>query len=120
MIRAFTSGVDKDGEPLVPIMPYHRYARLAREDVDAIVAYLRTLKPITYTPPARELGMPLSLIVRTMPAHAEFRPIPPATERVAYGEYMINAAVCADCHTPIDEQGAPLPGREYAGGFEMK
>jgi Cytochrome c len=78
------------------------------------------LKPIIYTPPARELGMPLSLIVRTLPAHAEFRPIPPATERVAYGEYMINAAVCADCHTPIDEQGAPLPGREYAGGFEMK
>jgi mono/diheme cytochrome c family protein len=27
LIRAFTSGVDKDGEPLVPIMPYHRYAR---------------------------------------------------------------------------------------------
>ena len=26
LIRAFTSGVDKDGEPLVPIMPYHRYA----------------------------------------------------------------------------------------------
>jgi len=33
---------------------------------------------------------------------------------------MINAAVCGDCHTPIDDQGQPLPGRDYAGGFEFK
>ena len=60
------------------------------------------LKPIDYTAPARELGMPLPLIVRTMPAHAD---VParclPMTDRVAYGEYMTNAAVCGDCHTPI-------------------
>ena len=41
LIRAFTSGVSKDGTPL-PIMPYPRYARLSREDVESIVAYLRT------------------------------------------------------------------------------
>ena len=64
--------------------------------------------------------MPLPLIVRTMPAHAESRPAPAVSDRVAYGEYMTTAAVCGDCHTPIDDQGAPLPGREYAGGFEMK
>ena len=33
---------------------------------------------------------------------------------------MINAAACGDCHTPMDEQGQPLPGRDYAGGFELK
>ena len=33
---------------------------------------------------------------------------------------MINAAACADCHTPADSQGQPLPGRDYAGGFEFK
>ncbi len=119
VIRAVTSGVSRDGEPLFPIMPYHRYARMAREDIEAIVAYVRTLKPVDYTPPARQLGFPLSLIVRTMPAHGQFRPRPPVSDRVAYGEYMINAAVCGDCHTPMDEQGAPIPGREYAGGFEL-
>ena len=45
-------------------------------------------------------------IVRTMPAPAAFRPIPPPSDRVAYGEYMINAAACGDCHTPMDDQGA--------------
>jgi mono/diheme cytochrome c family protein len=120
VIRAITTGVSKDGEPLFPIMPYLMYAKLSREDVEAIVAYIRTLKPIEYTAPPRELGMPLPLIVRTLPRPAEFRPIPPTTDRVAYGEYMTTAAACADCHTPIDSQGQPLPGRHFAGGFEFK
>jgi mono/diheme cytochrome c family protein len=120
LIRAFTSGVNRDGEPLFPIMPYPKYARLSREDVEAIVAYLRTLKPVEYTAPERELGMPLPLVVRTIPAQATFRPMPTTSDRVAYGEYMTNAAVCSECHTPMDDQGQPLPGREFAGGFEMK
>jgi mono/diheme cytochrome c family protein len=117
LIRAFTAGVNKDGEALFPIMPYLRYGRLSREDVEAIVAYLRTLKPIEYTAPPRELGMPLPLVVRLIPKPAAFRPIPAKEDKVAYGEYMINAAVCGDCHTPQDDQGRPVPGREYAGGF---
>jgi mono/diheme cytochrome c family protein len=120
LIRAITAGVNKDGEALFPLMPYPRYARLAREDVDAIVAYVRTLAPISYSPPARELGMPLPLVVRTIPAPAAFRPIPSRSDRGAYGEYMTTAAVCADCHSPLDDQGTPLPGRDFAGGFEFK
>jgi mono/diheme cytochrome c family protein len=120
VIRAFTAGVSKDGEPLFPIMPYLRYGKLSRDDVEAIVAYVRTLKPVEYTAPPRDLGMPLPFVVRTIPTPASLRPIPPKTDRVAYGEYMINAAVCGDCHTPFDEQGTPIPGRDYAGGAEFK
>ena len=120
VIRAFTAGVSRDGTPLFPLMPYLKYARLSREDVEAIVAYLRTLKPIEYTAPERDLAMPLPLVVRTIPQPVTFRPMPNKSERVAYGEYMTNAAVCSECHTPIDDQGQPIPGREYAGGFEMK
>jgi mono/diheme cytochrome c family protein len=119
LIRAFTVGVNKDGEPLFPVMPYPRYGKMSRDDVEAIVAYVRTLKPIDYTPPPRELGLPLPLVVRTIPAPASFRPIPDNSNRVAYGEYLINAAVCGDCHTPTDDRGQPLPGRDYAGGFEF-
>lgn len=119
LIRAFTVGVNKDGEPLFPLMPYPRYGKMSRDDVEAIVAYVRTLKPIDYTAPARELGLPLPLVVRTIPAPASFRPLPDKGNRVAYGEYLINAAVCGDCHTPTDDRGQPLPGRDYAGGFEF-
>ena len=120
IIRAFTAGVSKDGTPLFPIMPYPRYARLSREDVESLVAYLRTLKAVEHSVPERRLPFPLPLIVRTMPKPAELRPMPSRTDKVAYGEYLLNAAVCADCHTPTDEQGTPLPGKEYAGGQEFK
>jgi mono/diheme cytochrome c family protein len=120
LIRAFTAGVNKDGEPLFPLMPYPRYGRLSREDVEAIVAYIRTLKPIQYTPPERELGMPLPLVVRTMPTAPSFRPIPPVSDRVAYGEYVTNAAACGDCHTPFEDQSAGVRTREFAGGNAFK
>jgi mono/diheme cytochrome c family protein len=120
LIRAFTAGVNKDGEPLFPLMPYPRFGRMSREDVEAIVAYIRTLKPLQYTAPERELAMPLPLVVRTLPAAPSFRPMPPASDRVAYGEYMINAALCGECHTPFDEQGTPVPGRDYTGGTAFK
>lgn len=118
VIRAFTTGVSRDGTPLFPLMPYPHFGTLAREDVEAIVAYLRTLPSVSNPPePARTLKFPLPLVVRTIPAAASHRPIPPRENRVAYGEYMVNASLCADCHTPIDEQGAPLPGRDFAGGM---
>jgi mono/diheme cytochrome c family protein len=118
IIRAVTAGVDRDGRALFPIMPYHKYGRMAREDVEAIVAYIRTLEPIEHTASPRRLGFPLPLVVRTMPQAPAYRPIPPRTDRIAYGEYMVNAAACADCHTPQD-QGQPIAGMEFAGGFEF-
>lgn len=119
VIRAMTAGVSKDGEPLFPIMPYPRYAQMSRDDVEAIVAYIRTLPPVEYTAPPRDLAMPLPLVVRTMPKAPSFRTRPPASDRLAYGEYMTNAAACGECHTPMDGQGTPLPGMDFAGGFQF-
>ena len=119
LIRAFTAGVSATGEPLFPVMPYPRYARLSPDDVEAIVAYIRTLKPVKSSVPERQLPFPLPLIVRTIPKPAEFRPMPAKSDKQAYGEYLVNAAVCEDCHTPTDDRGAPLPGRQLSGGMEL-
>lgn len=43
--RAITQGVRKDGRKLRPPMGYEWYARMTDADLDAIVAYLRTLPP---------------------------------------------------------------------------
>ncbi len=117
LLRAITMGVSRDGTPLFPLMPYLRYGRMSREDVEAIVAYVRTLPSLPAQPvPDRTLDFPLPLVVRTLPAAPSHQPQPPASDRVAYGEYLANAAVCADCHTPMDDQGAFLPGMDFAGG----
>ncbi len=44
--KAITSGVSKDGTKLNPPMGYHYYKNISDDDLDAIVAYLRTLKPL--------------------------------------------------------------------------
>lgn len=36
--------------------------------------------------------------------------------QIARGKYLVqNVAMCGDCHTPRDEKGNPLPGKELAG-----
>ena len=67
IIRAFTSGVNKNGDPLFPLMPYRAYRNLMPADIESIVAYVRTLAPIDHIPPRSKLNFPLNLIVRTMP-----------------------------------------------------
>ena len=44
--RALHDGVNKHGQDMYPTMPYDFYTRATREDIDAIYAYLRTVKPV--------------------------------------------------------------------------
>ncbi|MBX6323621.1 MAG: cytochrome c [Rhodospirillaceae bacterium] len=44
--RAISEGVSRDGTRLQPPMAFHWYRNISDEDLDAIVAYLRSLKPI--------------------------------------------------------------------------
>ena len=44
--RAITQGISRDGRKLNPPMEYSDYAKATAEDLDAIVAYLRTIKPL--------------------------------------------------------------------------
>ena len=43
--RAITHGISQDGRRLSPPMGFAYYAGIAPADLDAIVAYLRTLAP---------------------------------------------------------------------------
>ena len=119
LLRAVTQGVSKDGTPLFPLMPYPHFGALDEEDVHAVLAYVRSFKAIENTPKARQLNFPLNMIVRTIPAANTFSKRPSPDDKVAYGKYMTKAALCTECHTPIDDQGTPLPGMEFAGGMEI-
>ena len=116
LLRAMTEGVSKDGTPLFPIMPYPHFGTMDEQDVHAIIAYIRTLKAIENQVPARSLMFPMNIITRTIPGPASFTKRPSPSDKVAYGKYMVNAALCSDCHTPIDDRGQPLPGRDFSGG----
>jgi mono/diheme cytochrome c family protein len=119
LLRAITVGVNKQGNALFPLMPYPNYAQMDREDVEAMIAYMRTLKPIVNHVPERTLQFPMHLIIRTIPQDAAFAPRPSPSDRVAYGGYLARTASCADCHTARD-QGTPRPGMTYGGGMEFR
>jgi mono/diheme cytochrome c family protein len=44
--RAITTGVSKDGRRLLPPMGFSYYRNILDADLDALIAYLRTLKPL--------------------------------------------------------------------------
>ncbi len=50
--RLIRSGVDKHGRRQLSVMPWPGYAKITDEDAKAIVAYLRSLKPVQYRVPA--------------------------------------------------------------------
>jgi mono/diheme cytochrome c family protein len=119
LLRAVTQGVSKDGTPLFPLMPYPHYGAMSEDDVHAVLAYIRTLKAVEGTAPPRQLNFPLNLIVRTIPRPNAYGTRPSPDDKVAYGKYMTAAALCSDCHTPIDDRGQPVPGMGFAGGMEF-
>ena len=119
LMRAVTTGVARDGRAMFPLMPYPNYGRIAREDVESILGYVRTLAPIEHRIPERSLDPPLNLIVRTIPRPAAFTTRPSPDDRVKYGEYLVTMASCAECHSPRDGGGQLVPGMDFAGGNQF-
>lgn len=117
--RALRRGIGHDGQVLHPLMPYHEFHGMAKEDASSIVLFLRSI-------PAVKHPIPPSQIPEEIRSHLS--PLPPAGVVKApspgqgpeYGGYLARIALCNDCHTPRDAQGRPIPGMEFAGGLRLK
>ena len=116
IVRAIREGVSRDGRPLFPLMNYPGYRDLTDEDALAIVAYLRTRKPIRRDNGRTELDFPVGMMIRTLPQPLDrpARGLPAAG--VERGRAMLTVLLCGECHTPRDDRGNPLAGKELAGG----
>jgi mono/diheme cytochrome c family protein len=115
--RAIQEGVDVNGRALFPIMPYLQFRELDDEDLASVVVYVRSIPAVKHFVPKSTLVTPLNLLVKTMPKPLASHPAPPArTTAVERGHYLVTTAGCADCHTPIDDKGQPLPHMDFAGG----
>ncbi|MDO9373699.1 MAG: c-type cytochrome [Ferruginibacter sp.] len=112
IFRAVTTGVKKDGSAIFPIMPYDRYREMDKEDIYAIIAYLRSLPAVETTTPKRRLDFPVNFIVNTIPKKADSKTLPAPTAP-GYGAYVANAAACMNCHT--DEKEGKWVGEPFAG-----
>ena len=65
IIDAIVKGVRKDGSRSLPVMPYDNYSGMAQEDLKALIAYLRTLKPVKKVTPELKSSAPFARSVGT-------------------------------------------------------
>jgi mono/diheme cytochrome c family protein len=112
--RAIREGKGRDGRDLGPPMPFSLYRGLADTDVEAMVAYLRTLPAIKHSVPRSRYLIKFwpTLIGAPGVVHA-----PPRNDLVKYGAYLTGpVAHCSECHTPDGPDGRMDPTRLFAGG----
>ena len=117
--RAIREGISHDGRALFPIMPYERFRNMADEDLASIVVYLRSLPPVRNPLPKSEVPFPLSRLIMSVPQPVAPPVVPDLSAPEKRGQYLTTLAVCADCHTPMDDRGNRVPGMEFAGGLTM-
>jgi mono/diheme cytochrome c family protein len=96
---AIRDGKRPTGQQLSPQMPYPFYKIFTNEDLDAVVAYLRSLPPVSNKVSAPVYKVPVM--------HVD---IPPGAERswrehemkdpVKRGFYLATIGHCMECHTP--------------------
>jgi mono/diheme cytochrome c family protein len=118
IFRAITTGVDKNGKALFPVMPYLSYGQMDKEDIYDIIAYIRSIPPIENEVEASKADFPMNFIMNTIPAKASFVEKPASSDSLKYGAYLANAAACMECHTQVDK-GQIIPTLAYSGGREF-
>src|SRR6059058_1746516 len=118
---AMVKGIRSDGSRILPVMPYEAYSGMAQEDLTALIAYLRTLKPVkkatpqlkSWAPFNRSLGAPLWLKV-----FGRFSDPPAQAPKsgIERGRYLVeHVSLCSDCHTPRNFIGVPNRSLYLAG-----
>ena len=110
---AIKTGIDNEGKLLFPVMPYQVYSTMADTDLDALVAYLRSIKAVSNMMPKSNIsteGFPI-------PPYQTGIIAPDPSDKAARGAYLVNSVMgCTDCHTPIDPAtGAPQLDKYLAG-----
>src|ERR1700736_5912639 len=114
IIAAIREGKRPDGTIIGPPMPIALYREMADEDANAIVAYLRSVKPIANKTAKSQYKIPLP------PSHGPpvptVAPVAPA-DKTANGKYLAGpAGHCLECHSTPGANGAPDVVNRTGGG----
>jgi mono/diheme cytochrome c family protein len=126
---AVRGGRMPSGGRLYPAMPYAYYARMSKEDVQALRAYLNTLAPVRKEVHSNQLPFPFDIraAMRVWDAlyfkPGVYQPDPQKSQSWNRGAYLVTGpGHCGACHTPKtslggDETGKSLEGYSVQGWF---
>jgi mono/diheme cytochrome c family protein len=118
---AIVKGIRRDGSNIIPVMPYQAYSGMAEEDLQALIAYLKTLKPVKKATPELESRAPLTRSLG-IPTYLEIfgrfskSPAQAPKSGIERGRYLVeHVSLCGDCHTPRNFIGVPNRSLYLAG-----
>jgi mono/diheme cytochrome c family protein len=120
--RALHDGVNKLGQDMYPTMPYDFYTKMPRTDVDAIFAYLRTIKAVRNAVVINHLDFPFDQRW-SMAGWRElyfnegiFKPYPGKSASWNRGAFLVEGpGHCSDCHSPRNLLGAIEQSKDFTG-----
>lgn len=115
LARAIREGIGRDGRTLFPLMPYSHFRHMTDEDLASVVVYLRSLTPIRNVLAASEVNFPVKYLIRGVPEPVTSAVQADLSTPVSRGRYLVEIAVCSECHTPI-KRGQPIAAMKFAGG----
>jgi mono/diheme cytochrome c family protein len=115
--KLLRTGVRPNGVAIATVMPTGFYDILTDRDLNAIVAYLRTIKPIKNKVPDPIYKMPQ--IRQVFPGAEKPLPASAMKDKVKRGFYLATIGHCMECHTPMEKGRRLFKTRLGAGGFEF-
>lgn len=108
VIRAIREGIHKDGRSLVA-MPANDFRYMSDDDVQALVAYLRSQPAVGSPTPDNQFNLIAALFVNLVPIQTAQKPVghvtAPQPGTSEYGNYLVGVLGCRGCH------GQQLQGR---------
>jgi len=120
--RAMHDGLNKKGQYMYPAMPFDFYSKATREDIDAIFAYLRTVKPVRNEVAVNHMDFPFDLR-STMVVWRELyfkegalKPDQGKTPAWNRGAYLVEGlGHCSGCHSPRNLIGGIEKSKDFKG-----
>jgi mono/diheme cytochrome c family protein len=115
--KLLRTGVMPNGVHVAMIMPTGYYHIMTERDLDAVVAYLHTLKPVKNIVPAPIYKMPQVEVV--FPGGEKPYTEAMMKDKVKKGFYLVTIAHCMECHTPMGPKGREFATKLGTGGFKF-
>ena len=115
--KVLRTGEMPNGVHVAMVMPTGFYHIMTEHDLNAVVAYLHTLKPISNKVADPIYKMPQ--VEHVLPGAS--RPFSESmmVDKVKKGFYLATIAHCMECHTPMDKGVRQWDTRLGAGGFDF-
>jgi mono/diheme cytochrome c family protein len=111
------TGKRPNGVQIAEIMPTAFYGIITESDLDAIVAYMRTIAPVSnkVVDPVYKMHIPHNFFPGAETPYTEAM----MSDPVKKGFYLATIGHCMECHTPMGPRGREFVDRLGAGGFEF-